>query len=561
MLPAFNFRNPGFYLYFALLVSVPFGIGFNILAKLFFKNANKVNTKAYKCKMKLEKFISIEEPESDSALLFTGAIVSSAIILILTLIFLLTGVKLFNARNYSEQLEITQGNHEDLNTIFDYDSGEVLLPRIDKDLAFKLAEAKLGDYGSQYSIDYDNFTLISVNRNGTTELIRVTPLEYATPFVALSRMNKGTIGYIEVNVITQEAKLIKFEDGEGLKYMPSGVFSKDLDRHIRFNYPSTMYNNKYFEIDNEGNPYWVVPTIKKEIGMFSGDNNNGVLVINPRTGEIKSYKLGDNLPEWLQRAIDEVKKDGKLNLKAVITVDIFGSPCDYDKIMKIAHDNGMKVLEDAAQSYGSSYNGKKAGSVADMVATSFYPTKPLGCYGDGGATFTNSEEENELLKSCRVHGMSTTDRYDNVRLGVTGRLDSFQGAVVLQKLKVFDEELVKREFIAKRYDNELSSYYGKQRILENAKSAYGLYTINCEDRDELMAFLKENNIPCGAYYPRPVNTQTAYAQWNTRTLPVCEKLSKTVLSIPMHPYLEKEAQDYVISKMNEFAEKKLNKAA
>ena len=266
-------------------------------------------------------------------------------------------------------------------------------------------------------------------------------------------------------------------------------------------------------------------------------------------------------PEDLQRAIDEVKKDGKLNLKAVITVDIFGSPCDYDKIMKIAHDNGMKVLEDAAQSYGSSYNGKKAGSVADMVATSFYPTKPLGCYGDGGATFTNYEEENELLKSCRVHGMSTTDRYDNVRLGVTGRLDSFQGAVVLQKLKVFDEELVKREFIAKRYDNELSSYYGKQRILENAKSAYGLYTINCEDRDELMAFLKENNIPCGAYYPRPVNTQTAYAQWNTRTLPVCEKLSKTVLSIPMHPYLEKEAQDYVISKMNEFAEKKLNKAA
>ncbi len=266
-------------------------------------------------------------------------------------------------------------------------------------------------------------------------------------------------------------------------------------------------------------------------------------------------------PEDLQRAIDEVKKEGKLNLKAVITVDIFGSPCDYDKIMKIAHDNGMKVLEDAAQAYGSTYNGKKAGSVADMVATSFYPTKPLGCYGDGGATFTNSEDENELLKSCRVHGMSTTDRYDNVRLGVTGRLDSFQGAVVLQKLKVFDEELVKREFIAKRYDNELSSYYGKQRILENAKSAYGLYTINCEDRDELMAFLKENNIPCGAYYPRPVNTQTAYAQWNTRTLPVCEKLSKTVLSIPMHPYLEKEAQDYVISKMNEFAEKKLNKAA
>lgn len=266
-------------------------------------------------------------------------------------------------------------------------------------------------------------------------------------------------------------------------------------------------------------------------------------------------------PEDLQRAIDEVKKEGKLNLKAVIPVDIFGSPCDYDKIMKIAHDNGMLVLQDAAQSYGSSYNGKKAGSVADMVATSFYPTKPLGCYGDGGAVFTNSEEEYELLKSCRVHGMSATDHYDNVRLGVTGRLDSFQGAVVLQKLTIFDDELVKRAEIAKKYDNELSPYFGKQRILENAKSAYGLYTIKCEDRDELMAFLRENNIPCGAYYPRPVNTQTAYAEWNTRTLPVCEKLSKTVLSIPMHPYLETEAQNYVISKMNEFAEKKLNKAA
>ena len=266
-------------------------------------------------------------------------------------------------------------------------------------------------------------------------------------------------------------------------------------------------------------------------------------------------------PEDLQRAIDEVKKEGKLNPKAVIPVDIFGAPCDYDKIMKIAHDNGMKVLQDAAQSYGSVYKGKRAGAIADMVATSFYPTKPLGCYGDGGATFTNSEEDFELLKSCRVHGMSTADRYDNVRLGVTGRLDSLQGAVVLQKLTIFDDELVKRAKIAKKYDEELSSYYGKQHILEDTQSAYGLYTIDCADRDELMDFLKANNIPCGAYYPRPVHTQTAYTQWNTRKLPVCEKLSKTVLSIPMHPYLEEDAQNYVIGKMNEFAASKAQNAA
>ncbi len=266
-------------------------------------------------------------------------------------------------------------------------------------------------------------------------------------------------------------------------------------------------------------------------------------------------------PKDLQRAIDEVKKEGKLNLKAVVAVDIFGSPCDYDEIIKIAHANGMKVLSDSCQSYGSVYKGKKSGSIADMSATSFYPTKPLGAYGDGGAVFCNSNEENELVKSCRVHGMSPEDHYDNVRLGMTGRMNSFQAAVLLQKLTVFDQELKDRARVAKRYDTELDSYFGKQKILDNCKSAYALYTIHCEDRDELMSYLKENGIPCGAYYPRPVNTQTAYLKWNTRSLPVCEKLSKTVLSIPMTPYLDNEDLDYIIKTMNEFAAKKAKKAA
>jgi dTDP-4-amino-4,6-dideoxygalactose transaminase len=157
--------------------------------------------------------------------------------------------------------------------------------------------------------------------------------------------------------------------------------------------------------------------------------------------------------------------------------------------------------------------------------------------------------------------MSPDDHYDNVRLGMTGRMNSFQGAVLLQKLTVFDQELKDRYRVASRYDNELSSYFGKQKVLDGCKSAYALYTINCADRDELMAYLKENGIPCGAYYPRPVNTQTAYAKWNNRPLPVCEKLSKTVLSLPMTPYLDNEDLDYVINKMNEFAAKKMNKAA
>ena len=266
-------------------------------------------------------------------------------------------------------------------------------------------------------------------------------------------------------------------------------------------------------------------------------------------------------PKDLQRAIDEVKKEGKLNLKAVVAVDIFGSPCDYDEIIKIAHANGMKVLSDSCQSYGSVYKGKKSGSIADMSATSFYPTKPLGAYGDGGAVFCNSNEENELVKSCRVHGMSPEDHYDNVRLGMTGRMNSFQAAVLLQKLTVFDQELKDRARVAKRYDTELDSYFGKQKVLDNCKSAYALYTIHCEDRDELMSYLKENGIPCGAYYPRPVNTQTAYLKWNTRSLPVCEKLSKTVLSIPMTPYLDNEDLDYIIKTMNEFAAKKAKKVA
>ena len=266
-------------------------------------------------------------------------------------------------------------------------------------------------------------------------------------------------------------------------------------------------------------------------------------------------------PEDLKRAIAEVKKEGKLNLKAVIPVDIFGSPCELDEIIKIAHENGMKVLSDSCQSFGSVYHGKRAGSISDMTPSSFYPTKPLGGYGDGGAVFTNSNEENELVKSSRVHGMSPDDHYDNVRLGMTGRMNTFQAAVLLQKMTVLDKELADRYTIAKRYDNELSDYFGKQRILDNCRSAYALYTINCEHRDELMTYLRAAGIPCGAYYPRPVNTQTAYAKWNTRSVPVCEKLSKTVLSIPMHPYLEHDEQSYIIEKMNEFAAKYSAKAA
>lgn len=255
----------------------------------------------------------------------------------------------------------------------------------------------------------------------------------------------------------------------------------------------------------------------------------------------------------LQKAINTVKSEGKLNLKAIISVDIFGNPVDFDAISKIAKENNMKYLSDSCQSYGAVYKGTKIGNLADATATSFYPTKPLACYGDGGATFTNSDTDNATMKSCRVHGMSTEDRYDNIRMGLNARMDSFQAAVVLQKLTVFDKELADRQTIGNRYHTELSTSYGKQKVLDNCQSAWALYTLTTENRDALMNFLKEKGVPCGAYYPRPVHTQTAYKAWSTRSLPVCEKLSKTVLSIPMHPYLDSQTQSYIIECLNEFA--------
>lgn len=317
-LPFINFRDPSFYVFFVLVLSVPVAVIFTVIMKNKTKNKENNEYTTYKFERGTGKFVKVNRSVSDDH--YTDGLMLKAVIglvaITITLVFVLSifGMKIFNAKKYASQLDITIGNAEDLNTTFDYESGEVLLPRIDKDLAFKLAEARLDEYGSQYSIDYDNFTLISVNRNGKTELIRVTPLEYATPFVALSRRESGTIGYIEVNVITQEAKLVTYPDGEGLKYMPSAIFGKDLDRHIRTNYPTVLYQNKYFEIDNDGNPYWVIPTIKKEIGLFNGPTPSGVLVVDPISGDMNLYDLEDtSKPDWLQRAVDETVVEEQAN--------------------------------------------------------------------------------------------------------------------------------------------------------------------------------------------------------------------------------------------------------
>lgn len=255
-------------------------------------------------------------------------------------------------------------------------------------------------------------------------------------------------------------------------------------------------------------------------------------------------------PTDLEIAINDTKAKTDLNLKAIIAVDIFGQPADYKAISKIAKEHKMKVLGDAAQSFGAELDGKKAGAFADMTATSFYPTKPLGCYGDGGAVFTNSEEEFEILKSCRVHGMGG-EKYDNIRLGMTGRMDTFQAAVLLHKMELFDKEMTDKQIIANRYKKGLPNNT-HQEMLDGATSAWAIYTILSKNRDALQAHLRELNVPTAAFYPRPVHTQTAYKKWATRALPVCERLAKQVVSIPMQPYLEEGQQDYIIKAINSF---------
>lgn len=301
-LPFINLRIASSYLFFILVLGLPGSIAFMLIVKKNNNDYNFYDTKFFSKTNANRKITDWFKNDTIFNLLIKGFLTIMVGILIIIGIGELTSAKIFNAKKYQEQLEIVNNSEDNLKNDFDYTTNSVKLPSIDKDIAFKLAQAKLGDYGSQYSIDYDNFTIFSVTRNGKNELIRVTPLEYSQFFVSLSRMSKGTIGYIEVNVVTQETKLVKFEDG--LKYMPSGILNYDLNRHIRFKEPTEYYENYYFQTDESGHPYWIVPTLKKEIGLFGGITPKGVLVVDPITGSIDKYKLGDE-PSWIQRAVDE----------------------------------------------------------------------------------------------------------------------------------------------------------------------------------------------------------------------------------------------------------------
>ena len=239
-----------------------------------------------------------------------------------------------------------------------------------------------------------------------------------------------------------------------------------------------------------------------------------------------------------------------LTPRAIIPVDLFGLPADHDAIAAIAAAHGLLVLDDAAQSFGATYKGRRLGTLAHATATSFFPAKPLGCYGDGGAIFTDDDDLAVRLKSLRVHGEGP-DKYDAARIGITGRLDTIQAAVLLEKLKIFPDEIAARNAAARRYAAELADVATVPRIGNEATLVWAQYTIRLASgrRDPLAAALKAQGIPTAIYYAKPLHRQAAYAGFPVAEggLPVSEQLAEEVISLPMHAYLEPPVQDRIIA--------------
>jgi dTDP-4-amino-4,6-dideoxygalactose transaminase len=244
----------------------------------------------------------------------------------------------------------------------------------------------------------------------------------------------------------------------------------------------------------------------------------------------------------------------RLNPVGLISVDLFGLPADYDAIEPICAREGLWLLSDAAQSFGATYKGRKVGTIGMATATSFFPAKPLGCYGDGGGVFTDDEELAAVMRSLRIHGQGT-DKYDNVRIGLNARLDTLQAAVLIEKLKIFPDEIAARERIAQRYNDLLRHLAIVPEVPEGLTSVWAQYTLRIRgfDRDAFQANLKAAGIPTAIYYPKPLHRQTAYKAYPTaaKGLPVSERLAGEVVSLPMHPYLTDEVQDRIVRAVRE----------
>jgi UDP-2-acetamido-2-deoxy-ribo-hexuluronate aminotransferase len=265
--------------------------------------------------------------------------------------------------------------------------------------------------------------------------------------------------------------------------------------------------------------------------------------IDPRTFNIDPQALADTIA-----ALGKHAPTAHLKPKGIIPVDLFGQPADYDRINAIAQDHKLFVLEDAAQSFGATYKGKRAGCLAEVAATSFFPAKPLGCYGDGGAIFTDNGELAATLRSIRVHGQGT-HKYDNVRIGINGRLDTLQAAILLAKLDIFDQEVAARQAVAQRYSESLQNHVQVPYMAADNTSVWAQYSVLSQQRAELQGKLKEGGIPSAVYYPLPLHLQGAFAHLGHKAgdFPASEQAAAQIFSLPMHPYLEKADQDRIIA--------------
>jgi UDP-2-acetamido-2-deoxy-ribo-hexuluronate aminotransferase len=262
--------------------------------------------------------------------------------------------------------------------------------------------------------------------------------------------------------------------------------------------------------------------------------------VDPRTFQID--------PTHLRQRIGAIRQAGKLRPRAVIGVDLFGQPADWPALSAIAVTEGLLTIDDLAQSFGASLHGRPLGSQADVTATSFFPSKPLGAYGDGGALFTESDERADLYRSLRTHGEGKT-RYEVLRTGMNGRLDSIQAAVLLAKLTVFPEELVAREKIATYYDHRLGNTLTIPARVPNSTAAWAIYSVllpeGC-DRTVVQDTLRADGVPTAIYYPRPLHRQPAYREHHDGTaLPVSDHLADRILALPIHPDMDEAAASHV----------------
>lgn len=262
-------------------------------------------------------------------------------------------------------------------------------------------------------------------------------------------------------------------------------------------------------------------------------------------------------PKSLERQIKAVLAEGKLKPKAVVAVDILGNPCDYDAIIPVCEKYGLILIEDAAQSFGASYKGKKCCSFGQIATTSFFPAKPLGCYGDGGAIFVDDDELAAAIRSVCVHGKGPKGKYDNVRVGMNSRLDAIQAAILLPKFKALDEyEVDNRQTVANRYNEAFAAHFTTPFVQENCVSVYAQYAILAKDteiRDKVIAHLSEKKIPNMIYYPTPQHALPVFVNEPTydEDFKVANDYCARTLSLPMHPYLEADEQQLVISSVLE----------